>query len=235
MTIRTRLFATALVAATAVTALPNRAHACWDGVFVETDKVALAIATDESSATWSPERARTYAKWAGRIGALLPEGTTLSVEHGFITICKDATESCIDIEQTWEDGHLFNLFEMTADLVDAPRGTIAKARRTTLTPLTVQVAASRNPGAAEKLAGRINAAQLGQTGFLDVGGFPTANADAHVVESWNGEAPLYHVVVGAFLDRAQADEAAVTLEDALGLDGFVRALDQSSLVEELGC
>ncbi|MEM6989564.1 MAG: SPOR domain-containing protein [Myxococcota bacterium] len=233
MSIRTRVLTAALAAATLVAA-PATASACWDGVYVETDTVSIAISTAASDAQWSPERARSYAKWAGRIGALVPEGTTVSIEHGYITVCDETTDTCRDIEQTWDDAHLFNLFELTADVLDAPGRTIAAARRTTVEPLTVQAAATRDLYAAYKMADRINAAELGIGGFLDVGGFPSVNEYAHVVESWKGDMPMYHVVAGTFLNRADAKAAAVTLHEELGVEGFVRVLDQSS-VEELGC
>lgn len=233
MSTRTRFVAAALVAA-ALVAAPGTAQACWDGVYVEGEKVSIAIATDEGDTAWTPERARAYAKWIGRIGALVPDGTTMSIEHGYISICDDATRTCRDAKQSWDDPYLSNLFELTADLMQASRGTIAKARRTEVMPLTVQVAASQDFYAATAMAERINGAGLQLTGFLDVGGFPSANEYAFVVEDYDSDTLMYHVVVGSYLDRADAKAAAVALDEELGLSGFVRTLDQHS-PDSLGC
>lgn len=234
MTNRTRLLTAALATAAALAAVPSTAQACWDGVYVETDTVSIAISTEVSEAEWSPERARSYAKWAGRIAALVPAGHSMSIEHGYISVC-DLTGECKDIEQTWEDPYLSNLFELTADVLDTPRGTVARARRTNAEPMTVQVAATRNLDGAYKLANEINDAELELHGFLDVGGFPAMNEYAHVVESWKDQAPMYHVVVGSYLDRDDAEAAAASVETALGMHGFVRKLDQWSVEDELGC
>ncbi len=234
MSIRSRFLSAVLAAATLAVAAPSTANACWDGVYVETDKVSMAIDTGAADAQWTPERARSYAKWAGRIGALVPEGTTVSIEHGYITVCDDSTDTCRDVDRTWDDPHLFNLFELTADVVGASGKTIAAARRTNVEPLTVQAAASRDLEAAYRMADRINAAEVSFGGFLDVGGFPAHNDRAHVVETWKGDMPLYHVVVGSFMNRDDADAAATALREDVGVNGFVRVLDQWS-VEELGC
>lgn len=228
----TRLFATAAFAAALTTALvPGTAVACWDGMAISTDKVFLAMG-DQTQ--WSPERARHWATWTARIDALVPEGKRLSVTHGFVEIC-DAEGPCTELEGEWTNGSGFSLFEQVADAFDASRKTVATARRQHAMPLTVQVAASADLEAARALAARIDAAELGLHGFLDIGGFPSANAYAHVVEGTSDGAVVYHVVVGAFLDREQADNAATTLEGELGMRGFVRRLEQTSVVEDEGC
>lgn len=234
MSLKSRILPTVLAAAAFAVAAPVTASACWDGVYVETDKVSLAISAGTSDAQWSPERARSYAKWAGRLAALVPDGKTVSIEHGFITVCDDTAKTCKDIERTWDDPHLFNLFELTADVLGASGRTIAQARRTTVEPLTVQAAATHDLKVAYSLAERINNATLSIGGFLDVGGFPATNDTAHVVESWKDDTAVYHVVVGAFLDRDDADAATITLREEVGLKGFVRALDQDS-VNDFGC
>lgn len=232
MTIRTRLLVATLASVAALAS--STAQACWDGVYVETDTISIAISTEVSEAEWTPERARAYAKWAGRIAALVPEGHSMSIEHGYISIC-DLTGECRDIEQTWDDPYLSNLFELTADVLDAPRGTVARARRTNVEPMTVQVAATRSLDGAYEVANDINEAELELHGFLDVGGFPATNEYAHVVESWKDQAPMYHVVIGSYLDRDDAEAAAAAVESKLGMHGFVRKLDQWSVADELGC
>lgn len=226
----TRLLGTSLVAIL-VANVPASARACWDGVAINTDRVSLAI---EGDTTWSPEEARRWAKWAARIDALVPEGKTLSVVFGDLEICDVASGECTTGATAWENDDAFTLFELTADAVLASNRTIAAARRTAAMPLTVQIAASRDLEAATKLAERINAAALELSGFFDAGGFPAANDYAHVVESNGSDHATFHVVVGAFLGRDDADAAATTLAAELGLHGFVRPLDQSSISEE-GC
>lgn len=227
------LFATATAAlAFAAALLPNTSQACWDGMAISTDKVYLAIG-DETP--WSPEQARHWATWASRIDALVPEGKRLSVTHGFVEIC-DADGACNELEAEWSNGSAFTLFEAAADAFDASRKTIATARRQHAMPLTVQVAASADLDAARGLAVRINEADLGLHGFLDVGGFPASNAYAHVVEGTGTDGiVVYHVVVGAFLGREQADEAVATIETELGMTGYVRRLEQSSVAVVEGC
>lgn len=226
----TRL-AAALLVATAIATVPTDARACWDGFAVTTERVTLLVPT---AVTWSPEHARHWATWAARIEALIPADQTLDVTFGDLQICDVATDACTTVERTWDDDDGFTLFELVADAVAADRKTIARARRTDAAPLTVQVAASRDLGAAHQLAARINAAELELGGFLDVGGFPAMNAYAHVVESSGSDHDTYHVVVGAFLDRSDADAARDALAAELSLHGFVRTLAQSSISEQ-GC
>lgn len=211
--------------------VPASAAACWDGVSASTSKVELAI---ESSATWTPEQARHWAKWIARIDALVPDGKSLRVLHGDLEVCDADGEGCQAIDGAWIDGRAFTLFERAADLFAASGSTIAAARHLDRAPLTVQVAASHDFAAAERLAARIDAAELSLAGFLVIGGFPSVNADAHVVESSADDRFVYHVVVGAYLDRDEAEAARATLEGELGLHGFVRPLDQSAITDE-GC
>jgi hypothetical protein len=209
---------------------PNLALACWDGIAVTTDKVIIAI---ESQERWSPEQARHWATWIARIDALVPEGKTLSITHGYVEVC-ELGASCTPLDVEWHSESAFWMFEHTADLFDVSRKDIAAARRTAATPLTVQIAASSNLRAAEELATRINEAGLELSGFIDVGGFPASNAYAHVVASNSLDAVAYHVVVGAFLEHGEAEAAMRVVEGELGMHGFVRPLEQSSIEEE-GC
>lgn len=232
MSIASRLACASLAALTL--GAPATASACWDGVSIGTERMTLSIPTDVDRAEWTAERARSYAKWAGRLDALIPEGKTVSVEFGWITICDVAADSCTEHHIMWEDDYLPNLFEILADATEASNAKIMAARRLNTKPLTVQVAASSSLYGAEALAERINEQMLGLNGFLDIGGFPAINDDAHVVESYKGDRVTYHVVVGSFLERDKAKKAADTLEHDLGLKTLVRTLDQSS-VEDVGC
>lgn len=211
--------------------LARPAHACFDGVVIDGARTSIAMETD---ATWSPEAARHWARWVGRIDALVPEGKQLVVSFGVIEVCGDGHVDCVELPITWDDGRAFTLFELAADHF-APGGkAIAAARRSGRTPLTVQVAATRDATAAAALVERIDAAELGLEGFFNAGGFPSTHGYAHVVQSWDETGARYEVVVGAFLDREHADEAAMQLQETLDLHGFVRALDQSTLSDE-GC
>jgi len=230
MTIRSGL-ALALLATLAPALVSRPAHACWDGIAASTPKVTLAI---ESAQTWSPEQARHWAKWIARIDALVPPGKILQVMHGDIEVCDETIEECELLDVTWDDGSAFTLFERTADIFATSGATIASARRMHRMPLTVQVAASHDLEAAERLADRINAAELDLSGFLEMGGFPSDHGAAHVVESYAGDMFAYHVVVGAFLQRDEAEAAAAALASELDLHGFVRPLEQSSISGE-GC
>jgi hypothetical protein len=227
----TRLLAASLAALTLAT-VPSAANACWDGISVSTERITLAVPGD---ATWSPEDARRWAKWAGRIDALVPAGKTLSVVFGDVEICDDATSTCTLAPATWDNADPFTLFELVADTVGATPKQIATARKTAITPLTVQVAATDDLAAAHRLATRVNEAGLELTGFLDIGGFPAMNAYAHVVESTSTVGTRYHVVVGAFLQRDAAKSAAAELDAQLGLHGFIRTLEHSSVTEQEGC
>lgn len=228
----TRLVAASL-AALVFAAVPSTADACWDGTAITTENVSLSIAGDD---TWSPEEARRWAKWAGRIDALVPAGKSLNVMFGEIEICDDATGECAMSSRTWDDSDPFTLFEVVADEVGASRKQIAVARRAAIEPLTVQVAATHDLAAAEKMATRIDDAGLELSGFWYAGPFPGVSSSAHVVESTNADGvTTYNIVVGAFLQRAHADEAVAVLGSELGMSGFVRALDQSSVTYEEGC
>jgi hypothetical protein len=206
---------------------PTLAQACWDGVAVTTDKVTIQR-TDTQ--TWDPEDVRRWAKWTARIDALVPDGSHLDVFDGDASLC-DADNECTEIGTGLTP---FQLFERTADAVDATRPAIAAARRHDAMPYTVQVAASHDLRAAEQLAARINESDLGVHGFYEAGGFPAMNEFAHVVESVGSDSVTYHVVIGAFLAKAEAEAAQSFVASELGMRGFVTALDQWSITEE-GC
>lgn len=217
----------ALLAALSSTLAPSLAHACWDGVALSTDKLTIQRFDTQS---WSPEEVRHWAKWVARVDALLPEGSHLDVFEGDATFC-DGEKECVEIGTGLTP---FELFERTADAVHASKSTIFAARRMEPVPYTVQVAASHDLAAAEKLAARINASELGIHGFYEAGGFPSMNAFAHVVESFAADDVQYHVVVGAFLAKDEAETARDVMTSELGVHGFVRKLEQSSITEE-GC
>lgn len=228
---RSLALALPLVTTTLTALAPERAHACWDGIAVSSDRVVLGI---DTRASWSPEGARHWAKWLGRLDALVPAGKQLVVMQGAVEICDDGHENCEEAAMTWDDGSAFTLFQIAVALFDADGRQVAHARRAGHTALTVQVAATHDAAAATALATRINDAELELAGFYDVGGFPSTNDVAHVVERVTDDGVRYEVVVGAFLDRAQAHDALAALDEGFGLHGFVRTLDQRTLDDE-GC
>lgn len=220
-----------LVTTTIAALTPTGARACWDGIAVSSDRVVLGI---DTPASWTPEGARHWAKWLGRLDALVPAGKQLVVMQGAIEICDDGHENCREAAVGWDDGSAFTLFQIAVALFEPNRQQVAQARRAGHVALTVQVAATFDLAAAQALAVRINDAELELAGFYDVGGFPSTNDVAHVVERVTDDGVRYEVVVGAFLDRAQAREALAVLDEALTLDGFVRPLDQRTSADE-GC
>ena len=94
----------------------------------------------------------------------------------------------------------------------------------------MQIAAVRDRARADALADRLNDlgrpdGPLGAAGMYDAGGFPAANPTVHVVseEDANGR-PVYRLVTGTFLTRAEADEVAREASAELGTTAFVRRL-----------
>lgn len=218
----------ALLLAAAVVVLPARsANACWDGVYADTGRMRLLQADD---APWSPERVRHVARWVARIEALLPARSSLSVEHGQVELCgAEGSEDfgCVEPDDGWRGGDLEALFTLVADLVDADEGQRARARSLNGQALTVQVAVSRYADRAAAFADELQQ-RLGDEplfGFVEVGGFPADNRFAHVIDvSTGASAPRHRVVVGAFLDAAEARAAARRVREVTGHRAFVRPL-----------
>jgi hypothetical protein len=191
-------------------------------------KLSVSVATGED-ATWDPTEIREVALWGSRIDALLPAGTHLDSELGTITFCKtlpDGTCGASLADIPYGNEPLPALFGQTAILTHASPAAIRRAMTLTVAPLTVQVFASKSPGRAGAVASAIDAAdEAGDSGFINVGGFPANNPTAHVVAGIDAAGkPIHRVLVGAFLARADAAAAEARVRKALGLKGFVRPL-----------
>ncbi len=194
------------------------ARACWDGHQASVGNVTLSSA----DTAWSPTRARELAAWLARIDALLPAGTTLSAEHGYVSLCPSDGPSCEEWE--WDERSLAALFREVAVRAGASARTIRSARAIRRDVLVVQIAAFADRARADALETRISESGLGEPGFYEAGGFPANNPFAHVVEAASGGRVVHRVVVGAFVDRQQAERVREGLARELGARAIVRPL-----------
>ena len=199
------------------------ALACWDGWSATVGRVDILQAGDD---VWNPALARDVALWGGRIDAMLPAGSSLMSEHGRFAL-SDASGAVT--EGSWDGVHVEALFKLTAKILGRRAQAQGSARDGTA--LTVQLFAARSQSYADaftaQLAAKAEAGQLSEPDgvFYTAGGYPANHAVAHVVlERDDGGAPIYRVLVGAFLDRSKAEAARRSLRDAVGMSGFVRAL-----------
>jgi hypothetical protein len=123
------------------------------------------------------------------------------------------------------------LFGRVARVVRASPDTVLRARALDAKLWTVQVFAAHDESRAARVSKQLNdRAKRGDDfscdeGFISVGGFPSWNDCAHVVD---GQAldgsPVNRVVVGAFLDEATARTALSAIRTHTPLRGFVREL-----------
>lgn len=198
---------------------PSRAGACWDGYMLTTDELTIQ-GPDEA---WSVERARDAAAWLPRIRALLvAHGARAEVAYDEVVLLRDGGGP---LELRHRTSKLERLYRVLARAVGATRTEQRAHLALTSMGYTVQLAATRSSGDAERLARRWNAAELGEHGFYEAGGFPATNPTVHVIEGTDTHgAPLYRVIVGTFLDAADAERARAEVSAATGRDAFVRAL-----------
>ncbi|MBX7192214.1 MAG: SPOR domain-containing protein [Sandaracinaceae bacterium] len=190
---------------------PAPAGACWDG-FSATVGDVQEYGSDTS---WGLAQVEERARWLGRIDALLPDGATVMDEWGTVSVYVGDEEH--DLE--WRDGHYLTLFREVARIVGASPETIRRARRLETPVYVVQAGAFADRAAAERYASELSEDEAATHGFLEAGGFPADNPEAHVV-SVPGVRELHRVYVGAFVDRAEAEAVAATL----GGHAFVRTL-----------
>lgn len=176
---------------------PAPAFACWDGYSATLGRVTVQ---SRSTDVWSPALAHDVANWLARIDALLPSS-------GFTVDEPDVDD-------------LPTLFERTADLLRLSPTVRATAMAKTHEVYTVQVFASKTASGAASFASVLNAANVGEEGFLSVGGFPALHELAHVVSSGS----VHRVFVGAFLDASRAYAARAAIARSSGVVGFVRLL-----------
>ena len=192
------------------------AHACWDGYAVRQGDIAFT-GGDE---TWDAASARDLATWTLRLQALLGPTGTVEAEFGFGEAC--IGDRCVELT-----GHAHTpraLFDDVARALAIPAAQRAAALRITAEPYAVQVAATHDGAAAETLAARISQGDL-PIGFYEAGGFPADNPEAHVVKAHDASgAVIFRVVVGAFVDRADASAHAAEIATATGLPTLLRKL-----------
>jgi len=191
--------------------VPARALACWDGFHARVGSVE-EMGVDE---TWDATTLRHRARWLGRIDALLPNSASVSVDHGYVTV----TVGTSTHELEWADGDYLTLFREVARILGASPADIARARSEQTGVYVVQAGAFVSPTHAQTHADALSATDVATHGFLEAGGFPADNPEAHVVALRDARA-AYRIYVGAFVDRAEAE----ALASALGHGAFVRAL-----------
>lgn len=201
---------------------PAPARACWDGLLAESADVRLQLMGGAAGA-WDPARVQAFATWLTRIDALAPDFLeVIATERDLTLFC----DTCTNAENLKWDGDLATLFEKVARAVGADR----KARRDALaqdaTAYTVQIAAFATQAEADALALKLNgkADSLETHGFVQIGGFPAMNDTTHVVAVAHETGPVYRVLVGAFLSRADAEAAQTLVHAETSLRGFVRPL-----------
>ena len=194
------------------------ARACWDGEALTVGDVTYT----GGHVGWDPDRARELATWLTRIDALLGPEAQLEV-YWDGAVLQDPRRGVVEWER---DGRsLAALFREVALHSGASPEEVRRARTLAASPVTVQVAAVSDRARAEQLAERITGSGAGEHGYYETGGFPADNPTAHVVTGADARGRTVHrVVVGAFVDRAHAEQVRDRLAEQLGLRGRVRLL-----------
>lgn len=196
---------------------PARAFACWDGFYVQAERVSF---TGEGVEDWSPAQVRALATWTRRLQALVGPGGEVEADMGYASVCVAARCSEAAARSSRPD----ELFATVATALGASWRARSLALRVTAAPYSVQVAAVRDRAQAEALATRLSELELPH-GFVEIGGFPADNREAHVLDAVDATGrPVYRVVVGAFLDRADASAHVAEIARATGLPTLPRAL-----------
>lgn len=208
----------------AITLPSTPAAACWDGHLA----VVGGVTMSSGGTSWSPERARELATWLSRIDALLSAGATLDIQFGYARLCSggDRTgEEGTCTEWQWDERSLAALFRDVAQRTRASEDLVRTARATRRDVHVIQIAAFRDRAQAEALAVRLADTGIGEHGFYQAGGFPADNPVAHVLTMADASGRAVHrVVVGAFVERSQAERVREALDGELGVRGIVRAL-----------
>lgn len=196
---------------------PAPAHGCWDGYSVSAERVTF---TGEGTAGWNVEQVRELATWARRLQVLLGPQGALESDMGYATACIGGR--CADaVAHSMRPRELFSA---VATALQVPWRQRALALRVTAAPYAVQVAALRDRAQAEVLARRLSELDL-PMGSVEIGGFPADNPEANVVDAVDTEGrAVYRVVVGTFLDRAEASAHTAEIAERTGLPTLLRAL-----------
>jgi len=126
----------------------------------------------------------------------------------------DALGANVEVQSYEWNGSLPDLYARFA------HGKISTA--TAKTPVyTLQIFAGTEANAT-RVADGVNALSEISEGFISVGGFPAVNPKAHVI--FSGHGTIFRVLVGAYLDAAEALETRATIAREIGWIGFVREL-----------
>lgn len=198
----------ALVAACALF-VSSMADACWDGYSAQVGNVSAS----GDDTTWDEATVRNHALWLGRINVLLPQDAQMVVQLGFVTLDVGSTSN----EFEWHDGDYRTLFDAVAIRVGSSEAAKLRAMRTKTPVYVVQAGAFVKESRAEAWATALSQRDEAEYGFIQTGGFPADNPEAHVVTT-PGKRKLHRVYVGAFLQRAEAEKLA----KRLGGGAFVR-------------
>ncbi|MCC7537102.1 MAG: hypothetical protein IT379_12850 [Deltaproteobacteria bacterium] len=196
---------------------PSVAFACWDGWRASHGRVRLTGYDD----VWSVARARTLATWLPRIDALVAaHGAELDIEgdHAILTVEGRETTSRISTES------LPGVFAATARALRSTHARRRRAMQARAELSTVELVRTDDAAFAARVAREIEAADLGEHGFYEAGGFPASNPTAHVIGGRGANGAAFVVVVGVFLDRSEAERVARTLARATGRAVRVRSL-----------
>jgi len=214
-----------VVLAAVLVALPSPARACWDGYKGRSPSVSMCVMT--GPARWSPETARELADWLVRIAALVPPGHEAEACELSVHVCEEgSSERCLGSAR-WERETYWAYFRNVARIVKAKPAAVRAALQRRATPLTVQVAVGYDERGARALATRLNRTHPADHGFYEAGAFPSDDSKdvVHVVADRDDEgAPIFRVVVGAYLTRAEAKATVARLRADAGVRGFVRPL-----------
>jgi hypothetical protein len=201
------------------------AHACWDGSMAVVGRVTYTTFDD----SWSADDALQQARWLSRIDRLLPEGASLEVwPDPWLTVGGDT----IELEF---NGTLSDLYHQTARALRVnPLHELMVRHAPGPTVWTVQAGSFASEAQALRQAETIGSSCA--SGFYEAGGFPAMNPTAHVERESDGR---FRVVVGAFLERAEAGEVVACLasgepeyegEAPLSIKSFVRRLERPTFI-----
>ncbi len=202
----------------------GEAHACWDGVAIQMDRVTYTYLGGE----WMPRQGQEYFDEGRRLRAILAANQSLVIEPR--SIAWQPCEGCDSQSAPRDDTR--PLFDQVAALVQATPAVIARAKALRATQaITLQAFATRSLVTAKAVAHRINSAERRPSeSFYAVGGFPATRRVARVVVARNASSgkALYRVLVGAYETRAEGNEQ----RGGLSYRSFARSLARDGEVAD---
>ena len=152
----------AIAATLSILLAPARSYACWDGYAASVGPVVIMHPSGVGQ--WSPDEARSVARWGTRLAALLPSDAHLHL-MGSSAICEGA--GCGSVEELELDPELGfeDAFERVTIGFGVSRAERASAFDAEASVFTVQIFAGSLAGAAANAARRELEA-LGLRGFV---------------------------------------------------------------------